>query len=257
MFGGNANNSGNAGLVNSNSDNTPSITNTNIGSRLYFSKKILIVGQRPCLSAKNVKLRKEQVGKPKAPIKKSKMGTKRVSNLYEKIISLDNLRLADEKARKGKLKAYGVRRHDKKREENLLALHETLKSDSFKNSKYDTYIIHEPKEREIFRLPYFPDRIVHHAIMNVLEPIWVSTFTSDTFSCIKERGIHRAMCKVKAAMKDKEGTRYCLKIDIKKFYPSIDHEILKSIVRKKVKCERTLRLLDEIIDSAPGVPIGN
>lgn len=90
---------------------------------------------------------------------------------------------------KGKLKAYGVRRHDKKREENLLALHETLKSDSFKNSKYDTYIIHEPKEREIFRLPYFPDRIVHHAIMNVLEPIWVSTFTSDTFSCIKERGI--------------------------------------------------------------------
>ena len=257
MFSGNANNSGNAGLVNSNSDNTPSITNTNIGSRLYFSKKILIVGQRPCLSAKNVKLRKEQVGKPKAPIKKNKMGTKRVSNLYEKIISLDNLRLADEKARKGKLKAYGVRRHDKKREENLLALHETLKSDSFKNSKYDTYIIHEPKEREIFRLPYFPDRIVHHAIMNVLEPIWVSTFTSDTFSCIKERGIHRAMCKVKAAMKDKEGTRYCLKIDIKKFYPSIDHEILKSIVRKKIKCERTLRLLDEIIDSAPGVPIGN
>lgn len=67
----------------------------------------------------------------------------------------------------------------------------------------------------------------------------------------------RAMCKVKAAMKDKEGTRYCLKIDIKKFYPSIDHEILKSIVRKKIKCERTLRLLDEIIDSAPGVPIGN
>ena len=132
------------------------------------------------------------------------------------------------------MKAYGVRRHDKKREENLLALHETLKSDSFKNSKYDTYIIHEPKEREIFRLPYFPDRIVHHAIMNVLEPIWVSTFTSDTFSCIKERGIHRAMCKVKAAMKDKEGTRYCLKIDIKKFYPSIDHEILKSIVRKKI-----------------------
>ena len=79
------------------------------------------------------------------------------------------------------------------------------------------FTIYEPKERLIFRLPYYPDRIVHHAIMNILEPIWVSVFTTDSFSCIKKRGITGAMRKVKLALKDIENTRYCLKIDVKKF----------------------------------------
>lgn len=195
---------------------------------------------------------------PKAPSMKSKAySMKRIGNLYEKIISLDNLRLADEKARKGKLRSYGVRVHDRNREANILALHEALRNHSFKNSEYTTFTIYEPKERIIFRLPYYPDRILHHAIMNILEPIWVSLFTADTYSCIKGRGIHGAMRAVKRALKDSENTRYCLKIDIKKFYPSIDHEILKGIVRKKIKCKDTLHLLDTIIDSADGVPIGN
>ena len=107
---------------------------------------------------------------------------KRIGNLYEKIISLDNLRLADEKARRGKLRSYGVLLHDKNREANILALHETLKNRTFKNSEYSTFTIYEPKERIIFRLPYYPDRILHHAIMNILEPIWVSVFTKDTYS---------------------------------------------------------------------------
>ena len=89
--------------------------------------------------------------------------------------------------------------------------------------------------------------------MNVLEPIWVSTFTVDTYSCIKGRGIHGAMRKVKKALRDKENTRYCLKIDVRKFYPSIDHDILKQVVRRKIKCADTLKLLDTIIDSAVGI----
>lgn len=93
--------------------------------------------------------------------------------------------------------------------------------------------------------------------MNILEPIWYKLFTFDTYSCIKGRGIHLAMKDVKEALKDKEGTIYCLKLDIRKYYPSIDHEILKKIIRKKIKCKDTLWLLDEIIDSANGVPIGN
>ena len=182
---------------------------------------------------------------------------KRIGNLYEKIISVENLRLADEKARKGKLQSYGVRVHDKNREANILALHETLKNRAFRNSEYSTFTIFEPKERLIFRLPYYPDRILHHAIMNVLEPIWVGVFTPDTYSCIKGRGIHGVMRGVKRAMKDEEKSRYCLKLDVRKFYPSIDHEILKTIVRRKIKCKDTLHLLDTIIDSADGVPIGN
>lgn len=183
---------------------------------------------------------------------------KRLSNLYEQIISLDNLRLADEKARKGKLRSYGVKRHDRNREANILALHESLKNKTFVNSKYEVFIIRDPKERLIYRLPYYPDRILHHAIMNILEPIWVSLFTEDTCSCIKDRGIHKAADKVKKALKeDPEHTTYCLKMDIVKFYPSIDHDILKTILRKKIKDKDLLWLLDVIIDSADGVPIGN
>ncbi len=184
---------------------------------------------------------------------------KRVGDIFDKVISLENLRLADEKARKGKLHSYGVQLHDKNREANLLSLHESLKNGTFKTSKYYIFKIYEPKEREIFRLPYFPDRILHHAIMNVLEPIWVSVFNKDTYSCIKNRGIHACAKNVKHALKqDPDGTRYCLKIDVRKFYPSIDHEILKQVVRRKIKDGSLLALLDEIIDSVPsGVPIGN
>lgn len=94
--------------------------------------------------------------------------------------------------------------------------------------------------------------------MNILEPIWLSIFTKDTYSCIKNRGIHKLVNNLKKALKsDPEGTKYCLKLDIKKFYPSINHDILKQIIRYKIKDEELLQLLDEIIDSAEGVPIGN
>ena len=98
---------------------------------------------------------------------------------------MDNLRLADERARKGKNHSYGVRVHDKHAEADLLALHEALKAGTYKTSEYSVFTIYEPKERIIYRLPYFPDRIVHHAIMNILEPVWVSVFTADTYSCKK------------------------------------------------------------------------
>ena len=183
---------------------------------------------------------------------------KRIGNLYDKIISLENLQLADEKACKGKLKSYGVKVHDRNREANLLALHEALKAGTYRTSEYSTFTIYEPKERIIFRLPYYPDRIVHHAVMNVLEPIWLSVFTADTYSCIKKRGIHAAAKKLRRVIdKDKQGCTYCLKIDIRKFYPSVNHDVLKSIVRRKLKDTRLLKLLDEIIDSAEGLPIGN
>ena len=183
---------------------------------------------------------------------------KRIGNLFDKIVSIENLRLADQKASKGKANTYGVRLHNQNKEENLQKLHEALVNGTYKTSEYHIFNIYEPKERVIYQLPYYPDRIVHHAIMNILEPIWVSVFTADTFSCIKNRGIHAAATKVKKALTtDPEGTKYCLYLDIKKFYPSIDHELLKATVRKKLKDKRLLALIDEIIDSAPGVPIGN
>lgn len=165
--------------------------------------------------------------------------------------------LADSIARKGKLCQPGVVEHDRNRDQNIRDLHQALLTRTYKTSQYTTFTIYEPKERLIFRLPYFPDRIVHHAVMNILEPIFVSTFTADTYSCIKKRGIHAAARALKSALKDNTGTAYCLKLDIKKFYPNVDHAILKQLLRRKIKDKDLLWLLDGIIDSAEGLPIGN
>jgi hypothetical protein len=182
---------------------------------------------------------------------------KRHGNLHSKIWHIKNILLGEKKARKGKNNSYGVKEHDKSRGCNLITLQNQLMSLDFKTSEYTTFLIKEPKEREIFRLPFFPDRICHHAIMNVLEKIWVDTFTRDTYGCVKRRGIHGALRQLKKNLKNKEETTYCLKLDIQKFYPSVDHNILKTIIRKKIKDNNLLILLDNIIDSASGIPIGN
>lgn len=182
---------------------------------------------------------------------------KRISNIWQDIISPDNLELAAEKASKGKKKQYGYIVFNKDREANLVKLHESLINKTFRTSEYKTMKVYEPKERLVYRLPFFPDRIVHHAIMNHLETMFVKVFTADTYSCIKERGIHAASFALRRALKDQEQTTHCLKFDIRKFYPSVDHETLKQLLRRKIKDKDLLWLLDEIIDSAPGVPIGN
>lgn len=182
---------------------------------------------------------------------------KRYNNLFDKIVSLDNLYEADKRARRQKSHRPEVMLFDKNKDNLLLDLQRKLINGEYETSEYYVFKIYEPKEREIFKLPYYPDRIVHHAIMNIMEPIWVSAFVKGTYSCIRKRGIHKALKDVKFALKDEINTQYCLKLDIRKFYPSIDHDILKTIIRKKIKDKRLLSLLDEIIESAQGVPISN
>lgn len=180
---------------------------------------------------------------------------KRIGNLYDKIISVENLRLADKKARRGKSHSYGVMAHDKNRDANIFALHEALLTKTYKTSQYDVFRVYEPKERLIYRLPYYPDRIVHHAIMNVLEPIWVSAFTHNTFSCIKGRGIEGCARSVeKHIRKYADKPLFVLKIDLRKFYPLMPHDTLKKVLRWKIKDKDLLWLLDEIIDSVNGTP---
>jgi len=181
---------------------------------------------------------------------------KRYGNLYEKIYHIKNLILADKKARKGK-KNKSIREFDKNKGCNLINLQNILISNKFETSKYKTFKIFEPKERIISELPYYPDRIVHHAIINISDDIWIKQFSSDVYGNVKGRGIHKALYKLKDDLKDKEGTKYCLKLDIKKYYPSIDNEILKNIIRRKIKDEKLLHLLDNIINSSEGIPIGN
>ena len=180
--------------------------------------------------------------------------------LYDRIISMENLWEADANAQKGKQRRREVMEHNQHREQDLQALHEMLRDKTYKPSPYRTFRVHEPKERDIAALPYFPDRIIHHAIMNVLDKTWTHTFTYNSYACIKGRGNTACAKRVRQIIdgyKRRNQSCYALKIDIRHYYPSIDGEVLKSIIRRRIKDKDTLWLLDTIIDSADGLPIGN
>lgn len=198
---------------------------------------------------------------------------KRYSGLHDKLCTIENIEVADDNARKNKNKKYGINKHDKNRQYENEDLVDKLFNLKYKTSKYSLYKIYEPKERIIYRLPYYPDRIAHHAIMNVVKDIWTKSFIHNTYSCIEGRGIHLCANNLKRDLrKYYNETKYCLKLDIRKFYPSIPHDGLKKCIRKKIKDKDFLMILDEIIDSTDnvrdvsskltnkigiGVPIGN
>lgn len=181
---------------------------------------------------------------------------KRIGNLYTKIYDLDNLYLAYSKAKTGKSKSKGVIQFESDLDNNILQIQKELIEQTYITSEYNVFTIRDPKERTIYSLP-FRDRVVQHAIMNIIESLWTSVFISQSYSSIKGKGIHGAWKHIRRDMKNRKQTQYCLKMDITKFYPSIDHHIMKQIIRKKIKDEKLLHLLDGIIDSAPGMPIGN
>lgn len=185
---------------------------------------------------------------------------KRHGNLYNYIIDIDNLRLAHINARKGKTQYSAVKLVDYDVDSYMWQLHDMLGNKSFHTSQYTTKQIYEPKQRTIYKLPYFPDRIVHHAIMNVLQPIWDKTFIYDLYSAIPGKGLHAGSYRLRQFLRDEQNTQYCLKFDISKFYPSINHDILLEMISKKIKCKDTMWLLEDIIRSPGGstnVPIGN
>ena len=181
---------------------------------------------------------------------------KRIGNIYKLICSWDNIMLANQRARKGKGGQHGIKQFDKARGCNLMLLHYELVSKSYKTSPYKTFKVYEPKERVVYQLP-FRDRIAQHAIMNELEGVFTAMFTADSYSCIKGKGIHGASYALRDGLKDHANSEYYLQLDIKKFYPSVDHDVLKALLRRKFKDTDLLWLLYSIIDSAPGIPIGN
>lgn len=125
---------------------------------------------------------------------------KRIGNLYNKICSINNLLLADKKASRGKNKQFGVIEHKKDRIGNLLKLQEQLINKTYKTSEYHIFTIREPKERTIHRLPYI-DRIVHHAILNVIKDILFKSFSNDSYSCIPKKGVHLASYRLRNILK--------------------------------------------------------
>lgn len=186
---------------------------------------------------------------------------KRFGNLFEKICDYENLKLAHKNASKGKGFYYQVKAVNADLDNHLRKLQRILRDKTYRVGKYEVEIINDKgKERELYKLPYYPDRIVQWAIMLQIETILSKNMCYHTCASIKGRGINRAMRLSKKYTKKAIECKFCLKIDIKKFYPSINKSILKSLLRAKFKDRDLLELLDLIIDSYPherGLPIGS
>ena len=185
---------------------------------------------------------------------------KRINNLYDKILDPENLERAHRNARRGKGWYKEVKMVNADTEYFLEKLRESLINQTYQTSEYTVFETADSgKLRQIYKLPYYPDRICQWALIQVIEPYLLRHFTDDTYSAIPGKGIHYGMRKLRSQLKsDPEGCRYCLKLDVRKYYPSIDKDILKGQYRQLFKDERLLWLIDEIIDSVEnGVPIGN
>ncbi len=178
-------------------------------------------------------------------------------NLFEKVCNYESLYNAYLKARRGKTNLAEVIRFNYNLEQELSKLQYELKNQTYKTGKYRHFVIFEPKERKISALP-FRDRIVHHAIHSVIEPIFEKKFICDSYACRKAKGTHAGANKLQKFIREAEDNYYVLKCDVSKYFPSVNHEVLKKIIRKKIADKKLLLLLDNIIDSTEnGIPIGN
>lgn len=182
---------------------------------------------------------------------------KRIGNLWSEITDYNNLLLAHHNARKGKKHYAEVKMVNNNEEFYIKRLRNMLLDKTFTTSKYKVFEKFDGrKNRILHKLPYYPDRIVQHAIIQILGPIWIYSMIRDTFQSIPNRGTSDARKRVRKTIRNNEDL-YFIKFDIKKYYPSVDNKILKTIIRRKIKCKDTLQLLDDIIDSSNGIPIGN
>jgi RNA-directed DNA polymerase len=255
--GGNANNSSKAGVFTSNANNTASNVNANIGGRLSLFTEMRDNGFDALASRQNIKQSLIRFGTGQGKIG-GEISMKRYGNLWPDIVSRENITSALAASQKGKKHYKEVKMVNADPERYITEIQKMLIDKTFKNSPYTVIQRKEGgKMREIKKLPYYPDRIIHHAIMQILQPIWTKSLIHDTWQSIPGRGVHKGVKRIKEALRDKEGTRYALKMDVKKYYPTIDTAIMKQVIRHKIKDVNVLWLLDEIINSTEGMPIGN
>ncbi|MFA4952968.1 MAG: reverse transcriptase domain-containing protein [Candidatus Pacearchaeota archaeon] len=185
-------------------------------------------------------------------------------NIYEEIISLKNLILAWKKARKGKTKKYYVKYFEENIAYNLKLLHNELKSQTYKPKPLVTFILRDPKTRKISKSD-FRDRIVHHAIVNILEPIFDKTFIYDSCANRKGKGnlfaIKRFEKFQRRVTNNLHSKAFCFKADIKHYFQEVNHEILIKIISRKVKDEKIIWLITLILknfeSNNKGMPLGN
>ncbi len=178
-------------------------------------------------------------------------------NLWSQFISPENFDMAAHRALRGKKSKASATRFLRRRDAKLARLRQNLENGSFQTGRYRVFTVYEPKQRDIYMLPLYPDHIVHHALMNVLAPIWQKMFIHDTYACVPGRGLRVASLRCSEFVRK---NKYVLQCDIRKFYPNINHDIMMRIIKRKISDKKILALLENIVRSMPpprGMPIGN
>ncbi len=163
--------------------------------------------------------------------------------------SWDNLLLAYHKAAKGKRGNPNVAAFEHRLEDNLLRLENELRTQSYRPGKYTSFYIHEPKRRLISAAP-FRDRVVHHALCNLIEPIFERLFIPDSYANRVGKGTHRALDRAQNFARQ---FPYVLQCDLRQFFPSIDHQIMRSLLARKIKDPDVMGLIDHILASGAGL----
>jgi retron-type reverse transcriptase len=185
--------------------------------------------------------------------------------LFSEIISLDNLFLSFYEFKKGKAKKSDVQEFERNLENSLFRLHEELREKKYKHGGYKSFYITDPKLRHIHKAEV-SDRIIHHAIYRILYPIYDRKFICDSYSCRIDKGTHRAVNRLeyfgRKVSKNHTGEGFVLKCDIRKFFDSIDHNILIETIKDKINDNDLIWLLNTMIksfetDLGKGMPIGN
>ncbi|MFH1170251.1 MAG: reverse transcriptase domain-containing protein [Candidatus Vogelbacteria bacterium] len=192
-------------------------------------------------------------------------GGGRSHNLFEKIISLDNLFTAWREFRRNKLKKQDVLAVTDNLEDNIFSLHQDLLSGTYCHGPYHSFFLCDPKKRHIHKASV-RDRLLHHAIHRVLEPIFEPTFIYDSYASRDNKGLHKALKRFnqmawKLSRNDTK-TVWVLKCDVQKFFDSVDHSILFSLLRKKILDNHARNLIIDVIksfekSSGKGLPLGN
>ncbi len=180
---------------------------------------------------------------------------------------MTNLFQAWEEFKSGKRSRADVQFFERHLEDNLFSLHHQLKNKNYKHGAYSEFFVNDPKRRHIHKAQV-NDRIVHHLLYKYLYSLFDKSFIYDSYSCRVDKGTHRSVRRLEKYLRivSRNYTRNCwtLKLDIKQFFASVDHDILMELIRKRVKDKDTLSLIDEIItsfrvneDQATGIPLGN
>ena len=191
-------------------------------------------------------------------------------NIFDQSVSVENLLSAWHKFKQGKMKKKDVMEFHLHLEKNIFELHDELISEQYKHRKYHAFYIQDPKLRHIHKAEV-RDRIVHQTIYTELTKIFEPTFIHDSYSCREGKGTHKAVKALEIIGRQMTHNYtapcYVLKCDIRRFFDSVDHQILLEILSRKIKDERFLHLCQEIITSfagykdyvrtGAGIPIGN